>query len=305
MFEPLEQRPITRRTLIRYGGTAAAGLTGAGQMIRAASALAHPLRGGRGPDSLPDPGRPAGTVDERLPFDHIVVVMMENHSFDNLLGALAHSGQPKAHGLKINGKGVAQNWNPGPEGPVRSFVFDTTAQGDGVSQSWNASHEQIDGGRMDGFVRSTGSTQPMGYWTEETLPFAYSFARTFTSANRWFCSAPCQTYPNRRFLMAGTAYGNISTDTESLKDPPPPNGTIWDRLHAYGISWKNYFTDLPSTGIINGTIEKYPSNLAPTSQFFADCASGSLPAVSLVDPEFGVGGGGGVRVHPLPTISTT
>ncbi len=299
MFEPLEQRPITRRTLIRYGGTAAAGLTGAGQLIRAASALAHPLRG---PDSLPDPGRPAGTVDERLPFDHIVVVMMENHSFDNLLGALAHSGQPKAHGLKINGKGVAHNSNPGPEGPVRSFVFDTTAQGDGVSQSWNASHEQIDGGRMDGFVRSTGSTQPMGYWTEETLPFAYSFARTFTSANRWFCSAPCQTYPNRRFLMAGTAYGNISTDTESLKDPPPPNGTIWDRLHAYGISWKNYFTDLPSTGIINGTIEKYPSNLAPTSQFFADCASGSLPAVSLVDPEFGVAGIVGSGLATIPAL---
>ena len=80
------------------------------------------------------------------------------------------------------------------------------------------------------------------------LPFAYSFARTFTLANRWFCSAPCQTYPNRRFLMAGTAYGDIATDNESLKDPPPPNGTIFDRLHAYGISWRNYFTDLPQTG---------------------------------------------------------
>ena len=74
----------------------------------------------------------------------------------------------------------------------------------------------------------------MGYWTAEVLPFAYSLARTFTVANRWFCSAPCQTYPNRRFLMAGTAYGNIATDNESLEDPPPPNGTIFDRLHAYG-----------------------------------------------------------------------
>jgi phospholipase C len=299
MFDPLEQRPITRRTLIRYGGAAAAGLTGAGHLIRAASALAHPLRL---PDSLPDPSRPAGTVDDSLPFDHVVVVMMENHSFDNLLGALARSGQPKAHGLKISGRGVAHNQNPGPEGAVRSFPFTSTAQGDGVSQSWNATHQQIDGGRMDGFVRSTGSAQPMGYWTEDLLPFAYSFARTFTLANRWFSSAPCQTYPNRRFLMAGTAYGNISTDTESLKDPPPPNGTIWDRLHAYGVSWKNYFTDLPSTGIINGTIEKYPSNLAPTSQFFLDCASGSLPAVSLVDPEFGVAGIVGSGLATIPAL---
>jgi phospholipase C len=141
---------------------------------------------------------------------------------------------------------------------------------------------------MDGFVRSVASEEPMGYWTEDVLPFAYSFARTFTLANRWFCSAPCQTYPNRRFLMAGTAYGDISTDTESLEDPPPPNGTIFDRLHAYGISWRNYFTDLPQTAIIPSIIEKYPANLAQVSQFFADCAAGALPSVSFVDPEFGV-----------------
>jgi phospholipase C len=142
----------------------------------------------------------------------------------------------------------------------------------------------------------------MGYWTEDQLPFAYSLARTFCVNNRWFCSAPCQTYPNRRFLMAGTAYGNIATTTESLKDAPPPNGTIWDRLHAYGISWTNYFTDLPSSGIISSTIEKYPTNIAPIAQFFADCAAGSLPSVSLVDPEFGVAGDVGGPLSELPAL---
>jgi phospholipase C len=285
MSNPFEQRPITRRKLIRYGGVAAAGLAGADPLLRAAWALA---RGPRVPDSLPNPKLPAGTVDESLPFDHIVVVMMENHSFDNLLGALARSGQPKAHGLKINAKGVARNSNPGPDGPVRSWVIGTTEQAPSVTQTWNATHQQIGGGAMDGFVRSVGNDEPMGYWTEDVLPFAYSFARTFTIANKWFCSAPCQTYPNRRFLMAGTAYGNISTDNESLKDPPPPNGTIFDRLHAYGISWRNYFTDLPQAGIIPTIIEKYPSNLASFAQFKLDCVTGSLPSVSFVDPEFGV-----------------
>jgi phospholipase C len=272
-------------------------------LLRAASALAHPLRAGvRGPDSLPNPSAPAGTVDEALPFDHIVVVMMENHSFDNLLGALHRSGQPKAQGLRINGRGVARNWNPGPEGPVHSFAFDSTAQGGGVSQSWNATHRQIDGGKMDGFVESTGSSQPMGYWTEAQLPFAYSFARTFTSANRWFCSAPCQTYPNRRFLMSGTAYGNVSTDMESLQDPPPPNGTIFDRLHAYGVTWNNYFSDLPQTGIIPTIIETYPANIAPYARFLADCAAGTLPSVSFVDPEFGVLGEAGGPISQLPGL---
>ncbi|MGZ4174472.1 MAG: alkaline phosphatase family protein, partial [Solirubrobacteraceae bacterium] len=92
------------------------------------------------------------------------------------------------------------------------------------------------------------------------------------------------------FLMAGTAYGNISTDTSSLFDPPPPNGTIFDRLSANGLSWRNYFSDLPSSGIIGSVPQRYPANLAPIAQFFADCAAGALPAVSLVDPEFGLAG---------------
>src|SRR6202035_4429478 len=105
------------------------------------------------------------------------------------------------------------------------------------------------------------------------------------------------------FLMAGTAYGNISTNTQSLLDPPPPNGTIWDRLHAYGISWRNYFTDLPSVGVIGTTVEKYPQNLSPIAQFFADCAAGTLPSVSLVDPEFGVLGEAGSALATLPALA--
>ena len=294
----------TRREFLRYGGSAGvalAGLSSGGAAFRLAAAAAAATL--HKPDSLPDPGRPAGTADESMPFDHVVVIMMENHSFDNALGALARSGQPKANGLKFSSAGVALNSNPGASGPVRSFPFATTAQGPHVSQSWNATHEQIDSGRMDGFVRSVEDAQPMGYWSPQVLPFIYSFAKTFCVANQWFSSAPCQTYPNRRFLMAGTAYGNISTDTESLKDPPPPNGTIWDRLHAYGVSWKNYFTDLPSTGIIHTTIEKYPANITPIAQFYADCAAGTLPSVSLVDPEFGVAGVAGSALATVPALA--
>jgi phospholipase C len=223
-----------------------------------------------------------------MPFDHIVVVMMENHSFDHYLGMLPKRGQPLADGFRFrDGKPV--NSNPLNGKPVHVYPLKDPCQpDDSGSQSWNDTHEQINGGKMNGFVKSVGNNEPMGYWTEDVLPFSYSFARTFTIANRWFTSAPCQTYPNRRFLMAGTAYGNISTDNESLFDAPPPNGTIFDRLHAYGISWKNYFTDLPQTGIIPSIIEKYPANLASYAQFLADCRTGSLPSVSFVDPEFGV-----------------
>jgi phospholipase C len=298
----LFDNPLTRRTLLRYGGSlgvAAAGSTAAGGILRTLAAQARVLRQ---PDSLPNPRVAAGTPNEALPFDHVVVVMMENHSFDNLLGALHRSGQPKAHGLKINRHGVAHNSNPGPEGPVQSFVIPSTAQAPSVTQTWNATHTQIDGGKMDGFVRSVGNDEPMGYWTEDVLPFAYSFARTFTLANKWFCSAPCQTYPNRRFLMAGTAYGDIATDTESLSDPPPPNGTIFDRLHTYGVSWRNYFTDLPQTAIVPSIIEKYPTNLASIAQFKLDCLTGNLPSVSFVDPEFGLLSDIGAPLAALPGL---
>ena len=167
--------------------------------------------------------------------------------------------------------------------------FPTTAQADHVTQTWNATHQQVNGGLMNGFVAAADNTaQAMGYWGPDTLPFAYSFAKTFTSANRWFCSAPCQTYPNRRFLMAGTAYGDITTSSDTITFTPPPNGTIFDRLHSAGISWKNYFTDLPQTAIIPSIVTGYPGNVVPIAQFFADCAAGTLPSVSFVDPEFGV-----------------
>ena len=146
--------------------------------------------------SLPVPGQPAGTLNEEMPFDHIVVVMMENHSFDNLLGALTLT-HPDAEGLDFQ-NGVATNSNPGATSTpsiVKAFPLTTTAQGQDVSQNWKATHEQINGGAMDGFVRSMRSEQPMGYYTPEALPFAYSLASAFTLANSWFCSMPGPTYP--------------------------------------------------------------------------------------------------------------
>ena len=151
---------------------------------------------------------------------------------------------------------------PEPSGAVVVVPDPHDRPGPVVSQTWNATHEQIDGGKMDGFIRSVSSTSRWATGPRRCCRSCTRSRSTFTLANRWFCSAPCQTYPNRRFLMAGTAYGDIATDAESLKDAPPPNGTIFDRLHAYGISWRNYFTDLPQTAIIPTIIEKYPANLA-------------------------------------------
>jgi phospholipase C len=277
---------VSRRDLLRagavLGGLAAVGATPAPSR----GAAAHHHRRIRRPDSLPNPHRPAGAVNHRMPFDHVVIVMMENHSFDNYLGMLPKRGQPLADGFTFrHGRPVNHNRLRGRRVTVYP-LSDPCQPSDAGSQSWNATHEQIDGGSMAGFARTgLGS---MGYYDEDTLPFYYGLARTFTLANRWFCSAPAPTYPNRRFLMAGTAYGLTTTDVSSFSDPPPPNGTIFDRLSAHGIPWANYFTDLPTSGIIPETIEKHPLNIRHISQFYLDARLGRLPAVSLVDSEVGL-----------------
>jgi len=277
------------------------GLAGAG----AASAATRSAKV-RGPNSVPYPSLRPGHFTGTFPFDHVVIVMQENHSFDNYLGMLPVLGQPKADGFTFNAKGEPTNWNPldGERMHVFHQTSDSGSQHSG-SQSWNDSHTQINGGRMDGFAKTGPGS--MGYWTDEDLPFYYSVAKTFTLANRWFCSVPAQTYPNRRFLMAATASGIISTDINNITTNYPPNGTIWDRLSSYNISWRNYWSDAPTTAVMFDTILRHPENLARIEQFYVDAAAGTLPAVSLVDCNMGVWSGeagGVVQGVPVPTFST-
>lgn len=299
----------------------------------------------RRPDSLPYPGRAAGTANEAMPFDHVVVVMMENHSFDNFLGSLSlvrpdvvgqfsfKTKKPIYANLDDRGDvvvpwhrtttcqtgGESQGWTTSHRSIFWSFGDRpdseyTTSSYDPRSYDWTKSLSQVPLRKrtMQGFVLANGGPDCMSYWTGAELPFTHSMAETFTIANYWFCSVPAQTYPNRRFLYAGTAFGDISTDNSTIFVPsnvppiaaPPPNGTIFDRLSHYGVSWRNYFWDLPNPGIIPTTVEKYPTHFVPLVDFFADCAAGTLPAVSFVDPESGVLGVATGEVASLPGIGS-
>src|ERR1700727_3247272 len=161
----------------------------------------------------PQPGRPAGA--DLLPqIKHIVVLMMENHSYENYLGMLAGRGE----GFPLGPDGEPEVSNTGAQGePVPSHHLDRTVQvAETPSQSWHATRLQWADGKLDGFVTATQQltpdkdpTQAMGYWTEHDLPFYYGLARTFPLADRWFSSCLGPTFPNRRFLIAGTAHGPI------------------------------------------------------------------------------------------------
>lgn len=151
---------------------------------------------------------------------HIVILMMENHSYDNYLGTLSGRGE----GL------------PSVDVAGLHRLTSTVQIKDNPCQSWRASHIQYGSGDNSGFPESVKAISPdedpsvpMGYWTEEDLPFYHGLARTFPLADHWFCSCLGPTFPNRRFLIAGTAHGLIDDLPFDLIDLPPA-GTIFDSL---------------------------------------------------------------------------
>jgi phospholipase C len=291
----------------------------------------------------PRPGQPAGT--DLLPqIRHIVVLMMENHSYDNYLGMLSGRGE----GFPLADDHQPDVSNDTADGQaIRAFPLPSPVQHQGVPcQSWHASHLQWGQGKCDGFVTSAQAVQAearagtaaddvdtaaqaatvgMGYWAERDLPFYYGLARTFPLADHWFSSCLGPTFPNRRFLIAGTAHGLIDDSPCNLLDYPPA-GTIFDLLTEYGISWANYHpvaseqprwrhyarhthkmtrrrlasARRPVAAVTHGVqkdiqftadvfplgIGRYMQHVRGLDQFLADAARGTLPAFSLVDPDF-------------------
>ncbi|WP_249010971.1 alkaline phosphatase family protein [Conexibacter sp. DBS9H8] len=314
--------PSSRREFLTAGGLAAASLAG----LSADPALARSRRRARlwatpeltdprtdqlealrvlgrttlrQPDSRPYMALPEG-VDTMPEIEHVVLVMMENHSYDNFLGMLGRGPFERARGdgFTLAADGYPANANPQADGaPLRAFVMPTTCQLDGKpSQEWEASHIQYAQGTNRGFVISPSGPVAMGYWTPAQLPFTYALAGTFPIGDRYFCSLLGQTDPNRRFLFAATSCGM----TDDIPDPSqdaafalsPKNGTIFNRLSQVGISWTEYAVQTTTTGISSNLYPaddyRYDStNVKPFSAFLSDAASGSLPSFSFLDPNYG------------------
>jgi phospholipase C len=235
----------------------------------------------RKPGTLPNIALPEG-ADTLPQIEHIVVLMMENHSYDDHFGMLK-----RGDGFELGSDGQPLDANHYNGQLLKAYHWPSTCQLHAVpSQSWDSSHLAFNRGRNDGFVKGSGPAA-MGYWDGTDLPFYYGLGETFPVADRYFCSVLAQTYPNRRFLVAGTAAGIISTTNEALLAPEPPAGTIFERLNQHGISWLNYYNDLPAAvGVIPSVAVKNQTKIAKASRFVTDAAAGRLPAVSFVDPNF-------------------
>jgi phospholipase C len=278
---------ITRRGALRASLAGGAALAAISSALPAWARPLAELARVRAPGSRPFPRRPEG-AHSIMQVEHVVIVMMENHSFDNILGMLPHrfASRRNVDGLPVGSsrEQLAVNYD-GQNNPVRASRTPTVCPPNGVSDSWDANHIAWNRGANDGFVRAS-SAEAMTFFDRPDLPFTYSLARHFPVGQRYFCSLLGPTYPNRRFLLAGTASGLITTDVRTFRTPVA-DGTIFDRLDLLGISWKTYYTNVPSMIVIPGVIRKgRRPNFVRISNYYADAAAGRLPQVAFVEPEF-------------------
>jgi phospholipase C len=281
---------------------------------------------------LPQEGKAGEHVNPHV--KHIVVLMMENHSYDNYFGTHPRNGPGDGFTRDPDGH-LPFNANENEKGnTVAVFHNVETTQSEGVpTQAWHPTHLQAKN-HCSGFVKSVQETLPgldptvpMGYWDRSDLPFYYGLADVFPLCTRWHCSCLGPTFPNRRFLMAGTAHGLIDDLPFAMVDYPNA-GTIFDLLDSYGVSWRNYHVCprwkvlakhvfgvpgvnvgryiamtignlIPSLkryaeGRLQCTASIYPLHFARArhhlrtfDQFEKDAQDGALPAFCIVDPDFG------------------
>ena len=207
----------------------------------------------------------------RKKIQHIVLVMMENRSFDHLLG-----WHPTADGMQA---GLSYTDESGNTLSTHALAPEYMAcDHPDPDHSFDGSRVSADGGAMDGFLRAGNNDEyAIGYYTEADRPFTSALARNYTTADRFFASILAETYPNRIFQHAAqTDRLANSLDTSTLP-------TIWDRLAEAGVSGRYYYSDVPFLALWGS---KYSDIQAPYTEFLADAAAGTLPAVSFVDPRF-------------------
>jgi phospholipase C len=232
---------------------------------------------------------------------HIVVLMMENRSFDHMLGSLAGIGGIDDAGTYTNPD--AQN-NPVRPQPLAEFQGQLDPDPD---HHFPAVDVQIYGGKtgagrvanMQGFVTSyfqqqedVGHSQKiMYYFKQSDLPVLTTLALQFAVFNRWFASIPGPTICNRAFAHYGTSFGRVDMDPFDVIEPIT---SIYTRLVTANPkhSAKVYYYDASSSTMEVANLLKNQTEVFGTyAQFLSDCDKGLLPDYSFIEPNYSDHGG--------------
>ena len=241
-----------------------------------------------------------GNLSEKI--EHIVVLMLENRSFDSILGGL-YPKSPSFNGLSGNES------NPHQGQPDVSVWSSTATDSQSMSvptpdpgELWTDINMQLFGldGKpgnqppsMDGFVNNyvrqneypPESYKPeaiMHYYDPSQVPVISQLAKQFAVCDQWFASAPCQTWPNRFFLHTSTASGY---ENNSPTHFPYLMNTIFNKLNEANKSWGIYFHDFPQTLTLT-SLWPHLDHFHSFEDFKKDAANGSLPSYSFIEPRY-------------------
>jgi phospholipase C len=261
-----------------------------------------------GPDNLFEPAAPAGwpTGTDFSPgnlanIDHIVVLTMENRSFDHMLGYLSLPPEKGGMGRKdVDGlKGTEFNLFNGQVCPSFPLAAEDTIFAPDPPHGTEPVARAINGGKMDGFVQSyadergpTVAPRIMGYHTAVNVPVYDLLARDFAIGHRWFASHPGPTFCNRFYELTGRLNvdpnGFFELDNSSpLRPVSTP--TIFDKLSDQKVSW-TYFEHHYCFLRFFGNFTFDTTNVAayddPVVGFVNLAKNGALPSVSFIDPHF-------------------
>jgi phospholipase C len=259
--------------------------------------------------------------DQLSAIDHIVVLMLENRSFDHMLGFLYADAKNKSPaGQPFEGLTGTES-NPAAKGPsVKVFKIGPTGKyayfmpGADPGEGYNATNSQLFGSMNaptppvatnKGFVKDfaytlgweatekwsimsgTTANSIMGIFTPAMLPVLSGLARGYAVCDHWFGSVPTETLPNRAFACAATSQGHMDDKTKSYTCP-----SIFGLLTKNGIGWAIYGYDGPPMARQNfpDTTDADESHFGVFTDFQAAAAAGTLPAYTFLEPEFSASG---------------
>jgi len=230
------------------------------------------------------------------PIKHIIVLALENRSFDHVLGGL---------GAAITGLDGVDGSNP------RSLK---DHQGNAYAQQPSASYalnydpkhelehvlhqlENNNAGFVEDFSRAYPLSQPadrqeiMNYFADGKLPAIHTLAKSFGVCNRWFSSVPGPTWTNRFFLHSGTSIGRVAMP-EGLLDANLhwyDQTTLYDRLNERNVSWRIYYGDIPQSLMLVHQMEpENVRNYCKMRQFYMDAAGDEtkFPSYCFIEPAY-------------------
>jgi phospholipase C len=244
------------------------------------------------------------------PIEHVVVLMMENRSFDHMLGLLEHPKLPK-----VTDEPLPNPLDPAdPAGPsFTAFELDghqslsadpkhgypdVMRQLTAKPPPWDPADDLTNTGFAWNYHqrRAASGGEVLGCYSEQLLPVLSMLAKEYAVCSRWFCSVPSETWPNRLFAHAATS-DNLVENDERLYS----NKTVFELLSKAEKSWQVFAGDIPQVAVFSELLwHDGGPRFSRLSAFFERAKKGKLPNYSFLEPRHF--GSGCESQHPLSKV---